>query len=136
MAFINLNKKNVPQLPEGLDAAGGMRWLELLNRYGQTQNEDAQRKRELNNRFLADNPETAYMGFMNELNPAAGQYFTPRYRDIYAEYQGAMGQQAMSGGDPTQPGLSFMSFLQGLDLNRRYGDLTSRQKGFYHPAAG
>jgi len=29
----------------------------------------------------------------------------------------------------------FLSFLGGLDLNRRYGELTSRQKGFYHPAA-
>jgi len=107
--------------------------------------------------YLKENPGVAYSGFLQGLDKPQQEYYSPRFNNLYNEYQGTLGSQAMQGKEPTGDFLSFLGGYDfnkmyqnlepyqivsyknqgagGADINRRYNELTSRQQGFYPASA-
>ena len=82
--------------------------------------------------YLETIPQGVYQSYLKRQKQPLQNYFGDMFGDFYSEYQGALAQQAQGGQTPT---LDFGSFLNTLDLENRYRGLTSRQKGFWNPAA-
>lgn len=82
--------------------------------------------------YLETIPQGVYQSYLKRQKQPLQNYYGDMFGDFWSEYQGQLAQQAQAG---TMPTLDFASFLNTLDLENRYGQLTSRQKGFWNPGA-
>lgn len=77
--------------------------------------------------YLENIPQGVYAAWLKRQQQPFQNYYQNMYGDFYSEYQGELAKQAQGG---TEPALDFGSFLNTLDLNKRYAGQTAYQKGF------
>ena len=75
----------------------------------------------------------AYMGTlanMMGMTPAMKNYWQNMYGNVYGQYLGALGQQAMSGQDPN---LKWLDSLNNYGWAKNYYNAPKSQTGLYAP---
>jgi hypothetical protein len=80
--------------------------------------------------YLIDNPDVAYRGFLGNLGNRSNNfldYFKNNYNNVYGDYMGKLGQQALSG---QAPSMNFLDYLTGYNFNNAYNSLSPTNKGF------
>lgn len=78
--------------------------------------------------WLNDQPEVGYSAYLRGSGgpPGMRRYFGGRFDELWREYEGLLGQQAMSGQDPT---LKWTDFLTQTPFTARYARLSPQQRG-------
>jgi len=76
--------------------------------------------------WLNEMPEVGYQGWLSGMPWQQQNYWSNQYGDIYNRYIGQLAQSVMKGGDPTQ---TWMDYLQGMDVNKLYGESSPSKRG-------
>jgi hypothetical protein len=102
--------------------------------------EKQNKKKEFLSGYLETMPQAVYSNWISGFGSQMSNYYSRLFGDFWNEYQGTQAglvnkQRADAGTSLIPQTSTFEDFLKGIDLNQRYGNLTSRMKGFYHPAA-
>jgi len=69
-------------------------------------------------------PQT--LGPSQTISPNFLQYWQRQFQPVYQQYQGALGQQVLAGGEPTLP---FTSYLKNFPWWKRWMELDPAQRG-------
>ncbi len=80
------------------------------------------------NQYLKSNPQAVYAKVMMGLPDPMKRYYTPRFNDIYNEYEGLLAQQATAG---IIPDIDFGAFLSKKNWLQEYQGLAPAQRGDY-----
>jgi len=78
--------------------------------------------------FLEEEPEIAYFGHQDQFGgrPAQNQYYQGAYQDVYNQYRGQLGSQALGGQDPTT---LWTDFLSDFNFRDQFNQLSPSRRG-------